>query len=158
MENASKALIIAGAILISILIISIGIYLYSNSGSMAILNANASSQEMLIMKFNKEYTMYEGNQRGTAVKRLLSMASTNNAELYQRQDTIPDCVCIRTKSKDILNQIKDSEVKRGLTTREYGVRYPNNISDISNYIKKTASYNISFNYNQKRLYLGNLDK
>ena len=59
MENASKALIIAGAILIAILLISTGIYLYNKSGSMAISNANASSQEMLIMKFNKEYTMYE---------------------------------------------------------------------------------------------------
>lgn len=53
MENASKALIIAGAILIAILLISTGIYLYNKSGSMAISNANASSQEMLIMKFNK---------------------------------------------------------------------------------------------------------
>ena len=33
MENASKALIIAGAILISILIIAIGMYIYSNSQS-----------------------------------------------------------------------------------------------------------------------------
>ena len=30
MENASKALIIAGAILISILIIAIGMYIYTN--------------------------------------------------------------------------------------------------------------------------------
>ena len=33
MENASKALIIAGAILLSILIITIGLYVYSNAKS-----------------------------------------------------------------------------------------------------------------------------
>ena len=41
MENASKALIIAGAILISILIIAIGMYIYTNSESSI---RNATSQ------------------------------------------------------------------------------------------------------------------
>lgn len=158
MENASKALMIAGSILIAILLISIGIYLYNNSGSMAISNASSSSQEMQIIRFNKQYTMYEGKQKGSSVKRLLTSASANNAELYQRQDTIPDCVCIRTKSNEILSQIKDAETKRGLTTREYGVRYPNNIAEISRYISNNAYYNISFNYNKNRFYLGNMDK
>ena len=38
MENASKALIIAGAILLSILIIAIGMYIY-NSSTNSITNA-----------------------------------------------------------------------------------------------------------------------
>lgn len=158
MGNTSKALIIAGAILMSILLISIGIYIYNNSSSMAILNTHSGNQEMQVIIFNNQYTMYEGKQNGSSVKRLLESASTNNAELYQKKDTIDDCVCIRTNSKEILSKIKDAETKRGLTTREYGVRYPSNITEISKYISNSVYYDIAFKYNKKRLYLGNMDK
>ena len=149
MDNASKSLLIAGAILMAILLITCGIYVYNNSGSLAASKANAQAESLNLTRFNNEYQMYEGNQKGSNVKGLMQKAASNNAELYQRQDTIPDCVCIRTKSKGILNQIKDAETKRGLTTREYGVRYPNNIQEISKYINLNKTYVVSFGYNNK---------
>lgn len=149
MENASKSLLIAGAILIAILLISMGIFIYNNTGSMAASQSGSEAEKMKIIRFNNEYTMYEGRQNGSNVKRLLQSASLNNSELYNSQDTIQDCVCIRTKSKEILNQIKDAEFKRGLTTREYGVRYPSNIKEISKYIMSGKNYDISFNYNKR---------
>lgn len=83
MENASKALIIAGAILLSILIIAIGMYIY-NSSTNSIYSAadqiSAQDQEA----FNSQWTSYEENQPGSSVKsmisRLISNASTNEAE------------------------------------------------------------------------------
>ena len=83
MENASKALIIAGAILLSILIIAIGMYIY-NSSTNSIYSAadqiSAQDQEA----FNSQWTSYEENQPGSSVKsmisRLISNASTNQAE------------------------------------------------------------------------------
>lgn len=149
MENTSKSLLIAGAILIAILLISAGIYIYNNSGNLAAIKASAQVENMNLIRFNNDYTMYEGVQNGRNVRALLQKAVSNNEELYQEQNTIPDCVCIRTKSKTILNQIKDAETKRGLTTREYGVRYPSNIKEISKYIAINKNYNISFQNNSK---------
>jgi len=148
MENTSKSLIITGAILLSILIISIGIYIYNNSVS-STKDAVASKEiEMQLMQFNKQYEVYEGIQSSNNIKQLLNMASQNNMELYKSGDTIPLCVNIRSKSKKILSKITNSEVKSGLTSRAYGVRYPSNIKDISSYLGDNDKYNITFEYNQ----------
>lgn len=148
MENASKALIIAGAILLSILIISIGIYIYNNSMNSTKSVVANKELEMQLKQFNGQYEVYEGIQNSNSIKQLLNMASQNNKELYNKKDTIKLCVNIRSNSKKILSKVKDSEVKRGLTSREYGVRYPSNIKDISSYLGDNDKYNITFEYNE----------
>ena len=55
MENASKALIIAGAILLAILLISLGIMIYTQASG--VVNNNAMS-EVEISSFNKKFTQY----------------------------------------------------------------------------------------------------
>ena len=68
MENASKALIIAGAILLAILIISLGILIYNQASG--VVNNNAMS-EVETQNFNQKFTQYEGNSvRGTTVRAL----------------------------------------------------------------------------------------
>ena len=67
MENASKALIIAGAILLAILIISLGIMIYNQASG--VVNNNAMS-EVDISSFNQK--------RGAQVNSLLSQIQTNN--------------------------------------------------------------------------------
>lgn len=148
MENTSKSLIITGAILLSILIISIGIYIYNNSVNSTKKAVASKEMEMQLMQFNKQYEVYEGIQSSNNIKQLLNMASQNNMELYKSGQTIPLCVCIRTNSSKILSKIRDSEVKRGLTSREFGVRYPSNIKDISSYLGANDKYNITFEYNE----------
>ncbi len=76
MENASKALIIAGAILLSILIISLGIMVYNNAkGTVSDSNLDAESAQT----FNTKFTQYGGTQRGTALNSLIDAAIANNA-------------------------------------------------------------------------------
>ena len=70
MENASKALLIAGAILLAILVVSLIIYLAVSGGNFLISNTNNDSSE--IKAFNSKFTKYEGNSvSGTDVKQLL---------------------------------------------------------------------------------------
>ena len=80
MENASKALIIAGAILISILIIAIGMYIYTNSQA-SIQNATSQMSTQEKSAFNQTWYTYEGNQLGsncrTLIAQLISSNSTN---------------------------------------------------------------------------------
>ncbi len=149
MENASKALIIAGAILLSILIISIGIYIYNNSVNSTKKAVASKEMEMQLMQFNKQYEVYEGTQTGNNVKQLLNIAATNNKELYKDDKYTELCVCIRSNSKKILKKVSNNyDVKYALTGRTFGLKYPTNIKDISSYIGENDKYNISFKYNQ----------
>lgn len=78
MENASKALIIAGAILISIILISIGIMVMrSTSGVKNEVSSQMDSE--VIQRFNAKFTKYAGEQKGSTVKTLLSTIISNNA-------------------------------------------------------------------------------
>lgn len=76
MENASKALIIAGAILLAILLISLGIMVFQQ-GQDAIKNSGMSKAE--ISAFNGQFTKYEGDRRGSDVKSLIQEVNTSNA-------------------------------------------------------------------------------
>lgn len=72
MENASKALIIAGAILISILIISLGVLIFNKMGHSAKQAANKDEQE--IANFNSKITPYVGdNISGSQVNALIQL-------------------------------------------------------------------------------------
>lgn len=76
MENASKALVIAGAILISILIIGLGVFIY-NGAAGTVKKANLNSQEAQAQ--NNQFEAYFGSHvSATEVKQLLSLVRTNN--------------------------------------------------------------------------------
>ena len=76
MENASKALIIAGAILLAILIISLGILIYNQASSVVQDNAMSTVE---IQQFNQQFTQYEGSSvRGSTVRALYQAVLSNN--------------------------------------------------------------------------------
>lgn len=76
MENASKALIIAGAIIISILIIGLGVFIYSGAAD-NVSTANLESEQA--QAHNGKFNSYFG-QKVTAsqVKALMKEVITNN--------------------------------------------------------------------------------
>ncbi|MBE5819689.1 MAG: hypothetical protein E7310_02555 [Clostridiales bacterium] len=77
MENASKALLIAGAILIVILLIAVGMLVYSKSRGVVDTGiAQMSSAE--INMFNAIYQNYEGLQNGKTVGKLLEQIKNHN--------------------------------------------------------------------------------
>ena len=85
MENASKALIIAGAILISILIISLGIVVFTNFKGKAIDQANMDEQE--IASFNSKITPYVGqNISGSQVNALIQYVISLNTSAASKGD------------------------------------------------------------------------
>jgi len=77
MENASKALIIAGAILLAILLISLGIMIFNQAQD--VVNGSGMSQAEL-QAFNSKFTKYEGDRRGSVVRSLLQEAIASNAD------------------------------------------------------------------------------
>lgn len=77
MENASKALIIAGAILIAIVLITFGVIILGQGSE--IIN-NSSMSETEIATFNAKFTAFEGKKvRGSKVNSLLQTVVQHNA-------------------------------------------------------------------------------
>lgn len=120
MENASKALIIAGAILLSILIIGLGMAVYNNASSTQ-GKADLSSNE--ISAHNSNFEAYRGRVKGQQLRTLVSMINKNNTEYDDRPIKINDTDNLLTNDPDNAGS-----------------------SDI-NLIKNTTTYDVSFTYN-----------
>lgn len=89
MENASKALIIAGAILLSILIIAIGMYIYNSStNSIYAAGDQIASQEQ--DAFNSQWTSYEEDQVGSSVKNMVSKLISNARQNAEEKTKLPN--------------------------------------------------------------------
>lgn len=79
MENASKALMMAGAVLLGILLVSIFIYVYANS-SMFSSNFEEQQNEIQLQEFNAQYEKYANRKDLTAqdIVSVANMAINNN--------------------------------------------------------------------------------
>ena len=80
MENASKALIIAGAILLAILLISLGIMIFNQAQDTV---SNSGMSEAEITAFNNKFLKYEGDIKGTMVKAMIQEVNATNSEAEQ---------------------------------------------------------------------------
>lgn len=78
MENASKALLIAGAILICILLIAVGMYIYQSAqGTIESAAAKMNNQDKEI--YNATVKRYVGeNKRGSEVKQMIEAIISQN--------------------------------------------------------------------------------
>lgn len=94
MENASKALIIAGAILLSILIIALGIYVF-NMAKGATNTDQLDSVEK--QTFNSSFTQYEGKTLGASVSELINAVITNTSKNSEADDRLPDIIYLETR-------------------------------------------------------------
>lgn len=121
MENASKALIIAGAILLAILIIGLGMVVYSRAKGA--LDTSTIDQQK-VQAYNSPYEEYFGDRMsGSQVRALIdTVRSHNNATASD------DSLCITVNSKKTsadLNSLK-SAVKSGKQYTVKGSAYDSN--------------------------------
>ncbi len=103
MENASKALIIAGAILLAILLISLCIIIFSQAQD-TVNNCGMTQAE--VQTFNGQLVKYEGDQKGTVVKTMIQevLAINNNGSGYTITVNVNDTAISTTNpTKDINN-------------------------------------------------------
>lgn len=147
MENGIKALLLSASVLLAIALIGIGTYLVSMSNDSTDIS---TLDELAVQTYNKKYELAEGIQSGSVVKQLLNYAIEDNRKLgdsARQRDTEKICINIRSNSEEILNAFRNKhEIYHALTTREHGVRYEENIRQISNIISNTKKYRIWYTY------------
>lgn len=82
MENASKALLIAGSVLIVILIIGVGMLVYTSmQGTIDEGIRQMSNQEKDM--FNQQFLQFQGTKNGSNVRALKSKIDNNNSQLEE---------------------------------------------------------------------------
>lgn len=92
MENATKALMIAAAVIVAILIISLVMGIF-NTGAEQVENANLD--EYAIQQHNEKFTKYEGDKEsGSEVNALLTTVFTHN----NAQDETNTCVKVKAEA------------------------------------------------------------
>lgn len=100
MENASKALLIAGAVLVCILLIGVGMLVYTSAqGSVSEVINQMTSQEK--DAFNQQFLPYEGTRvSGSNVRALINKVNNSNA---QNADIPEKLVEIKTAPNGVIN-------------------------------------------------------
>jgi hypothetical protein len=112
MENATKALLIAAAVLIAILIISLTLVIY-RQGANAVAGADLSETEAA--KFNGKFTLYEGNRESTSqVNALLNTVCSHNKQQAAEGDTSL-CVAVTVRyNGNVLVQLGNEGTEKSL--------------------------------------------
>ena len=144
MENASKALIIAGAILISILIISLGVLVYNNASS-TVNRANLNSQEA--KAHNSSFEGYFGTDvTATEAKNLLSEVRTNNLTSSRNEESAVIGVCYISKDA---NPVADGIYKESTNPKNVSkttfkeLLFSADVQNITNQLRAGTSYTIN---------------
>lgn len=90
MENASKALLMAGGVLIAVLIISLFVYMFTSASSMFQTEEDVERAQE-IEEYNKQYESYNRKLlRGTDLISLMNKAISNNAKYQDDVDTLEE--------------------------------------------------------------------
>ena len=116
MDNASKALIIAGAVLIAVMLVSVGVLIYNNA--IGVVDTGRDSMDRLAINLeNKEFEQYLGtNKRPTDVKELIQAVERFNQQSEYRNITLDGITSVdslstttnKNKTYDISAEYDDS--------------------------------------------------
>ena len=121
MENASKALIIAGAILLSISIIAIGMAVF-NQAKEAMEGSGLSSEK--VATYNSKFDSYAGSQSGSNVKALLTTIQNHNLANVN-DDSLQIKIKVGSEDCGKDGNVAKQKVKSGY---QYTVKFENDTS------------------------------
>ena len=131
MENASKALIIAGAILLAIAIIGVGMYVFNNASD-SVEGSDLSEEE--VIAYNGDFDVYQGTIRGSRVKTLIDTVNNHNLTAIDNTEKIQILF-----NANMGSSVDVSLVQEGQTETEH-------FTEIKNLILEADTYTISFGY------------
>lgn len=140
MENASKSLLIAGSILVCILIIAVGMYIYNSSGSSIQASVTTMSTSE-IEAYNVKYTMYEGEQTGANIKSLMGVLVSNASTNEDENSKIPGVSLEKDK------KILDSGIPENGETSNY----LDSLQDMKQNLENKHKYWVEVSYQKNGL-------
>ena len=132
MENASKALIIAGAILLSILIIGVGIFIFTSAqGTIDSSLQSMTTQE--VNSFNSQFTSYQGEKVSWSnVKALLTNLAGNYASYKDEPAKVPEVTLDGTEVASH-KAVTDTGYNTGISTARNSIVNKHTYSVVMNF-------------------------
>lgn len=146
MENASQALIIAGAILLAILIIAIGMYIY-NSAQATINDSISSMSTQEIEAFNNNFESYKGKQTGSQVSALVGRLIANSNTFQDEPGKVPTFTITKVSNKNTncVNAYYNNADPNEQTN------YITNLTTVKNGVENKHTYLVEFGYGNSGL-------
>ncbi len=135
MENASKALIIAGAILLSILIIGLGMFIYNKAADAM---DGIGIDEQKVKSYNSSFENYEGLQSGSNARTLCDAIRAHNNS-HQDDETLNIKVTVGTATPS--------------TTAPSQVVTAQEVNTQKAQLKAGKQYKVTFGYDSKTGYI-----
>lgn len=121
MDNASKALIMAGAVLISIALVGVGVYIFSSTNTM-VGGANQQLDDAAAQMTNSTLGQYAGTKvRGSTVKQLFEKARISNVN-----ETLPTKITVKLSNTEVTDTLSSASV---VDTKYYKVTVTDSNSD-----------------------------
>ena len=143
MGNSSNGLLITGIMLVCILIISAGLFVYNSSqGTISEAQSSLTTQE--VEAFNNQFLPYEGLQNATGLKALLTKLTANASNYEENPQKIPGIYIDRMSEA---GDLKHAEVPVNGNITEY----LNVIRIIRNGIKQNHKYLVELSYQDNGL-------
>ena len=134
MSNSSKMIFVAGAVLVSVVIIALSLFVFSNAqGRVNDSMKTMSSSE--VEGFNSTYVSYQGKQNGSQVKAMINRILANVNTYEEIPEQIP-CVSYNTAMNS-----SEKDPNKNLDGVSVGVKYS----------KQTAMYLSYLNFLSKGL-------
>lgn len=134
MSNSSKMIFVAGAVLVSVVIIALSLFVFSNAqGRVNDSMKTMSSSE--VEGFNSTYISYQGKQNGSQVKAMINRILANVNTYEEIPEQIP-CVSYNTAMNS-----SEKDPNKNLDGVSVGVKYS----------KQTAMYLSYLNFLSKGL-------
>lgn len=135
MENSSKALLVAGAMLVCILLVAVVMFV-SNGSQGTINDAMSSMSTQEIDAFNMQFTMYEGEQTGANIKSLVGTLISNS---NTNQDEV-------SKIPGVYFESKDSNLDSGIPESGNTSNYIKELEEIKKNVDTKHKYWIEITY------------
>ena len=133
MKSTSRAVVVAGAIMIAILLVAIGMYTY-NSASSTITDSMSSFAAQEVQAFNNNFESYGGEQRGSNVNALITRLIANAKTYHDESTKVPDVY----GPEDVIAQKSPVDEECEI--------YIDNLTKFKNSIDSKKNYNIEFSY------------
>ena len=141
MENSSKSLVIAAAIVLCIIIVAAGMYIYSSShNSISEAGSQISDQEK--MSFNSQWNIYEGEQGGNNIKSLLQKLIANTQTNSNEVERLVNIYCYYPTA----SMVQEFGFNVDSTNYEEYISY---IQNIRNRIEPKHKYYVTLDYSSK---------
>ena len=134
MENASKALIIAGAILLSILIIGLGMFIFTQAHDVL---QGTNMDGTRVQAYNADFVSYEGAQTGISVKSLINTVLSHN----RANESDPSLQIGVTLDSNANNQEKQNTSESLATVID-----STKVTAIRNAVLSSQRYTVDFGY------------